>query len=139
MDLLKTTTTPTSSANRAAADKAAGTTADRLPAGSQGAAAAGRQEGVVATSQDAVPATAPVGEQVIGEREAQENAARLRELTRNLNRELQFKVAEDGRMVIDVVDKETGDLIRSIPSEEQQQMISALEQGDSSLLLDGAA
>jgi flagellar protein FlaG len=45
--------------------------------------------------------------------------SQMRDFAQMLNRELQFDVDEDlGRTVVRVLDKESGDLIRQIPSDE---------------------
>jgi uncharacterized FlaG/YvyC family protein len=83
---------------------------------------------------DATPAPGAVDDGAVRPGSAEQNAEQLRELARSLRRKLEFEVSEDGRMVIDVRDAETGELIRTIPPEAQARMIRALERGDASLL-----
>lgn len=137
MELLKSaTTTQQQQPGSAGAEPARTSSGD----GKASAAAPGRQGDTVSVELDAVPPPAPVGDDTVEQRpSAQLNAERMRELTRSLNRELEFRVAEDGRSIIDVVDTQTGEVIRTIPPDDQQRLIDALLEGDASLLLDGAA
>ena len=67
-------------------------------------------------SQDERPVSASVSvpkEELVGA------VSQMQDFAQMLNRELQFDVDEDlGRTVVRVVDKESGDLIRQIPSDE---------------------
>lgn len=139
MDPLKSSTTQQQQSPSSSAKVGADAASSAAAAAGQSAAAPGRQRGVVRASLDAVPATAPVGDTVVRQRIAAENAARLRELAKQFDRKLSFRVTADDETVIEVVDRETGEVVSTIPSEEQQRVIETLEQGDSSALLDGAA
>ncbi|MEM9387105.1 MAG: flagellar protein FlaG [Pseudomonadota bacterium] len=138
MDLLKPTST-----SQPQQQPSTATTPERVPSGeaSASAGAPGRQRDAVSVDPAAVPAPAPVGEVAREQRRTAElNAERMRELAKTLNRELEFRVADSGRAIIDVVDTETGEVIRTIPPDDQQRLIDALAGGDLSLLpVDGAA
>jgi flagellar protein FlaG len=95
-------------------------------------------DGLLRQRQTVAPQAAPPAEKVSDEqvrrRDAEANAQKLQALTQNLRRELKFQVAGDGRTIIEVLDADTGDVIRTIPPEEQSRVLRALEQGDVSLL-----
>lgn len=135
MDLLKSTSTNQQQPSAPA------TTPERVPDGQASAVAPGRQRDAVTVDPNAVPAPAPAGDAALEQRRnAELNAQRMRELARSLNRELEFRVADSGRAIIDVVDTETGEVIRTIPPDDQQRLLDALAEGDFSLLpVDGAA
>ena len=55
--------------------------------------------------------------------------SQMKDFAQRLNRELQFDVDEDlGRMVVRVVDRDSGDLIRQIPSEEVMALASQMRE-----------
>ena len=62
-------------------------------------------------------------------REALENSVNsLNDFVQNVQRSIHFSISEaSGRTVIEVYDKETDELIRSIPSEEAQRLSDAIE------------
>ncbi|MEO0425302.1 MAG: flagellar protein FlaG [Pseudomonadota bacterium] len=137
MDLLK----PTSTNQQQQQPSAGPSTTERVSVGQASAAAPGRQRDAVTVDPTAVPAPAPVGDAAVEQRRSAElNAERMRELAKTLNRELEFRMADSGRAIIDVVDTESGEVIRTIPPDDQQRLIDALAEGDVSLLpVDGAA
>ncbi len=60
--------------------------------------------------------------------EVSQAARQIREVTQNLRRDLSFDVDEEsGRVVIQVYDSETRELIRTIPPEEARAMIPGIE------------
>lgn len=60
----------------------------------------------------------------------QQSVIRLNEFVQHLNRELQFSIDEtSGRTVIKVIDAETSEVIRQIPSEELLELARHLEEG----------
>ncbi|WP_417614601.1 flagellar protein FlaG [Oceanisphaera sp.] len=62
-------------------------------------------------------------------------AAEMQEFVGSLNRSLQFRVDEDsGRNVVTVLDSDTGDVIRQIPSEELLDVIARLNEASGGLL-----
>lgn len=79
------------------------------------------------------------------EKPAQPSAAELGDNLQQLNRGLQnfgieFELSEvDNRLITRVVDRETGELIRQIPSEEVLRIARAMEQTSSGLLLQATA
>jgi len=63
----------------------------------------------------------------------------LADFARSMNRDLNFRVDEaSGRTVVTVIDGETDEVIRQIPSEDMLRMAEALE-GASALLFDAQA
>jgi flagellar protein FlaG len=63
----------------------------------------------------------------------------LNELVRNLHRELQFSVDRDsGDTVIKVVDKETDEVVRQIPSEELMDLRQRLQDAAGAIFEDSA-
>lgn len=63
----------------------------------------------------------------------------LNELVRNLHRELQFSVdRESGDTVIKVVDKETDEVVRQIPSEELMDLRQRLQDAAGAIFEDSA-
>lgn len=68
--------------------------------------------------------------------EVKQAVSRLNEFVQNLRRDLQFRVDEDvDRVVVTVVDSESGEVIRQIPSEEVLAVAKSLEQAQQGLLL----
>ena len=60
-------------------------------------------------------------------KELDETVSQLNDSLQNIQRNLEFRVDEDiGRIVINVRDKETGELVRQIPSEEVLQLAKNL-------------
>ncbi|MCB1774598.1 MAG: flagellar protein FlaG [Gammaproteobacteria bacterium] len=63
----------------------------------------------------------------------------LNNLVRELHRELQFSVDEDsGETVIKVIDKETDEIVRQIPSEEIMELRRRLQQATGVIFRDSA-
>ena len=63
----------------------------------------------------------------------------LNNLVRELHRELQFSVDEDsGETVIKVIDKETDEIVRRIPSEEIMELRRRLQQATGVIFRDSA-
>lgn len=84
----------------------------------------------------------PAGEQPVVEtqvdRETLEaNVSKINDFVQNVQRSIHFSVAENsGRTIIEVYDKNTDELIRTIPSEEVQRISDAIaEQLSDGLLL----
>lgn len=65
------------------------------------------------------------------------NVSKINDFMQNVQRSIHFSVAEhSGRTIIEIYDKETNELIRSIPSEEVQRISDAIaEQLSEGLLL----
>lgn len=64
-----------------------------------------------------------------------EAVSRLNDYVQQLRRDLQFRVDEDvDRVVVTVVDSESGEVIRQIPSEEMLAVARSLEQAQGLLL-----
>ena len=65
------------------------------------------------------------------------NVSKINDFVQNVQRSIHFSVAENsGRTIIEVYDKETDELIRTIPSEEVQRISEAIaEQLSEGLLL----
>ena len=60
--------------------------------------------------------------------EVSQTARQIREVTQNLRRDLSFDVDEEsGRVIIQVYDSETRELIRTIPPDEARAMIPGIE------------
>jgi flagellar protein FlaG len=75
----------------------------------------------------------------IGKEELSKAAERLNGLAQSIRRELRFSVDDDsGRTVIRVVDSETNELIRQIPSEDVLALISQMQGDDGGLLREQA-
>lgn len=71
--------------------------------------------------------------------ELQHVVADLNKLVRDLHRELQFTVdRESGETVIKVIDKETDEVIRQIPSDEVMQLRRRLEEASGVIFKDSA-
>lgn len=70
---------------------------------------------------------------------AQEVASGLNELVQDLHRELQFSVDhESGDTVIKVIDRETDEVVRQIPSEEVVRLRKRLEEASGVIFQDSA-
>ena len=85
----------------------------------------------IITAEQAKPITQP-------DRDALEaNVSKINDFVQNVQRSIHFSVAENsGRTIIEVYDKETDELIRTIPSEEVQRISEAIaEQLSEGLLL----
>lgn len=90
------------------------------------APAAPRQE--LPGSGQTLPPTASSGE-------VKQAVSRLNDYVQNLRRDLQFRVDEErNRVVVTVVDSESGEVIRQIPSEEVMAVAHSLEQAQGLLL-----
>lgn len=72
--------------------------------------------------------------------EVRQAVSRLNEFVQNLRRDLQFRVDEDiDRVIVTVVDSESGEVIRQIPSEEVLAVAKSLQQAQQGLLLNEQA
>lgn len=70
---------------------------------------------------------------------AEEVASGLNELVQNLHRELQFSVDDDsGQTIIKVIDRETDEVVRQIPSEEVLRLRKRLEEASGIIFRDSA-
>lgn len=102
------------------------------PAGSRPAASADRARQELPASGQPVPA--PDSGQV------KQAVSRLNDFVQNLRRDLQFRVDQDSdRVVVTVLDSESGEVIRQIPSEEVLAVAKSLEQAQHGLLLNEKA
>ncbi|MDH3589038.1 MAG: flagellar protein FlaG [Gammaproteobacteria bacterium] len=64
----------------------------------------------------------------------------VRNFVADMQRDLQFKVDEDsGRTIITVIDSESGQIVRQIPSEELLQIAKSVAQGGNINLVDSRA
>jgi len=88
----------------------------------------GRAEKDVQAAQDADPARS-TAEDAKEQEPLDEVVIDLNNLVRDLQRELQFSVDEDsGSTIIKVVDRETDEVVRQIPSEELMNLRKRLEE-----------
>jgi flagellar protein FlaG len=72
--------------------------------------------------------------------EVKQAVSRLNDFVQNLRRDLQFRVDEGSdRVVVTVLDSESGEVIRQIPSEEVLAVARSLEQAQQGLLLNEKA
>ena len=73
-------------------------------------------------------------------RDVMEAVSRIQDYVQNLRRDLQFRVDEDlNRVVVSVVDPESGEVIRQIPGEEVIAVARSLEKMQQGLLLNQQA
>lgn len=86
------------------------------------------------TASSAAKATAPP-KRVIDPEQVSEAARRVEELFKTVRRNLEFRQdASSGRMIVSVVDAESGEVIRQIPPEQMVRMAAHLEQMNGLLL-----
>jgi len=96
------------------------------PAATQSAPAMPRQE-LPGTGQDVPPAASSV--------EVKQAVSRLNNYVQSLRRDLQFRVDEaTDRVVVTVINSESGEVIRQIPSEEVMAVAHSLEQAQGLLV-----
>lgn len=110
------------------------------PAGPQPAAAS---VGTAAIGSDSARQQLPAGGQSMpppDRGEVKQAVSRLNEFVQNLRRDLQFRVDEDvNRVIVTVVESDSGKVIRQIPSEEVLAVAKSLEQAQQGLLLNEQA
>lgn len=83
----------------------------------------------------AVQATEQTGAADLSPDQLEQMAEEMQTFIGSFNRSLQFKVDEDsGRNVVTVLDGDTGDVIRQIPSEELLDVINRLNEASGGLL-----
>ncbi|MCK7583262.1 MAG: flagellar protein FlaG [Chromatiales bacterium] len=97
----------------------------------------------VATRSERARQDLPAGGQAVpppDRGEVKEAVSRLNEFVQNLRRDLQFRVDEEiDRVIVTVVNSESGEVIRQIPSEEILAVARSLEQAQQGLLLNERA
>lgn len=91
-----------------------------------------QQAGTTATAQP-TPQTATVVQGNNTESAKSENldalVSDINKFVQNVDRSIQFRISEETeRPIVRVIDSETGELIREIPSEEMQRISAAIEQ-----------
>jgi len=79
----------------------------------------------------------PAAEEQVDREALEASVSKINDFVQNVQRSIHFSVAENsGRTIIEVYDKETDELIRTIPSEEVQRISDAIaEQLSEGLLL----
>jgi flagellar protein FlaG len=71
-------------------------------------------------------------EQTVDAKQVESAVSKISDFVQNFQRDLQFSIDEDsGRTIIEVVDSETKQVIRQIPSEETLRMAELLDSPDS--------
>lgn len=75
----------------------------------------------------------------LSQEKLQQAAEQFAEVAQTLNRELQFSVHDDiGHTVITVIDRQTGDIVRQIPSEEVVRLAQRMTELNSEQAIDSA-
>lgn len=92
-----------------------------------------------ANRQKAVDSKAQAEAEVSSREDVDNVVQSLNSMAQNLHRELLFSVDEDsGETIIKVVDKETDEVVREIPSEEVRQMRARLKEAAGIIFHDSA-
>ena len=102
-------------------------------------ATTGRTAEVGRIQKDAPSAIKPANEMPAEQEPVDEVVSDLNNLVRELHRDLQFTVdSESGETVIKVVDRETDEVVRQIPSEEVVRMRQRLQEAAGVIFQDSA-
>jgi len=84
---------------------------------------------VISDNQNTPKPTAEVKSTTVDDKKLEEVVQKLNDYTQSVDRQLQFSVDDDsGKVMIKVIDSETGETIREIPSEEVINMQKKLKE-----------